>query len=64
MIKLIADELHNKLKRRLKIVNKDIYNNYNQYISHFLTRGGVIEAGVQGDKLTQFSISFMIEPSG
>lgn len=64
MIKLIADELSSKLRFRLKIINKDIYAHYDQYISHFLTRGGIIEAGVQGDKLSSFSISFFIEPSG
>jgi len=46
MIKLIAEELNGKLRNRLKIINKDIYSNYDQYISHFLTRGGVIEAGI------------------
>lgn len=60
MIKLIAQELESKLKNRLKIINKDIYPNYDQYISHFLTRGGVIEAGIATDKQTQFSISFLI----
>ena len=42
MIKLIAGELTTKLKNRLKILNKDIYADYDQFISHFLTRGGVI----------------------
>jgi len=46
MITLIAEELRSKLKSRIKIINKDIYANYEQYISHFLTRGGIIEAGV------------------
>lgn len=64
MIKLIAEELSEKLKNRLKIINKDIYGSYEQYISHFLTRGGVIEAGVDHDQNSQFSISFLIEPSG
>jgi hypothetical protein len=48
MIRLIVEELTNKLKSRLKIVNKDIYINYEEYLSHFLTRGGLIEAGFEG----------------
>ena len=42
MIKLIVEELTSKLRNRLKIINKDVYANYDQYISHFLTRGGVV----------------------
>ena len=44
IIKLIANELKDKLKQRLKILNKQIYPTYNQFMSHFFTRGGVIEA--------------------
>jgi hypothetical protein len=64
IIALIAEELTTKLKSRIKIINKDIYANYEQYISHFLTRGGIIEAAVEADKATQFSISFFIDPAG
>ena len=63
MVQLIADELRNKLKLRLKIVNKHIYSTYEQYISHFLTRGGKLEAGLP-DRSTQFTVSFVIEPNG
>lgn len=46
MIKLIVEELTSKLRHRLKIINKDIYRDYDQFITHFLTRGGIIEAGI------------------
>jgi len=52
MIRVIAEELSSKLKHRLKIINKDIYSNYDQFLSHFLTRGGIVEAGIEGEKLT------------
>lgn len=42
MIGLVAQELTQKLRHRLKIVNKDIYSDYDQFITHFLTRGGVV----------------------
>lgn len=64
MIRLIADELTAKLRHRLKIINKDVYRDYDQFITHFLTRGGIIEAGIDGEKLMQFSISFFIDPCG
>jgi hypothetical protein len=47
MIKLVVEELSQKFKNRLKIINKDIYADYDQFISHFLTRGGVVEAGIE-----------------
>jgi hypothetical protein len=64
MIRLIAEELTSKLRIRLKIISKDIYGDYDQFISHFLTRGGIIQAGIEGEKLAQFSISFFIDPCG
>lgn len=63
-IELIAEELNSKLRHRLKFVNKDIYANYDQFLSHFLTRGGVIEAAIEGERLVPFSVSFFIEPNG
>jgi hypothetical protein len=42
MIAVIADELKSILKIKLKIINKNVYHNYHNYISHFLTRGGII----------------------
>jgi hypothetical protein len=48
----------------LKIVNKDIYSNYKQYITNFFTRGGVIEASFSATESTNFSIGIMIEPTG
>ena len=57
-------ELESKLRLRLKIINKDTYGSYEQYMAHFLTRGGVVEAGVDDEKTTQFSISFVIDPEG
>lgn len=47
MIKLIADELKLKLKVRLKILHKNVYNDYDSYISQFLTRGGVLQACIE-----------------
>ena len=44
MIQLIAGELTLKLKKRLKILRKDIYENYQLFITNFVTRGGIIEA--------------------
>ena len=64
MIRLIAEELTNKLPHRLKIIHKDIYSDYHQFLTHFLTRGGIIQAGMEGDKSTSFSISFFIDPCG
>ncbi len=58
--------MKDKFKQRLKILHKNVYPNYQQYITHFLTRGGVIEAapiGTLGD-IKQMSISFLIEPNG
>lgn len=64
MIALIVQELTSKLQHRLKIVNKDVYSNYKQYITHFFTRGGVIEASFNISDSTNFSIGIMIEPTG
>ena len=36
-----------KLKLRLKIMNKEVYSDYDQYLSHFVTRGGFIQAGIE-----------------
>lgn len=47
MMALISDELQAKLKLRLKILNKSIYPDYNSYISHFLTRGGFLQACIE-----------------
>jgi hypothetical protein len=46
MLRLIASELSSKLRVRLKILNKDVYGDYDQFINHFFTRGGIIQAGV------------------
>ena len=63
MIQLISDELLLKLKKRLKILSKNVYSTYEQFLSHFVTRGGVIEAAPE-NKCTEHSISFFIEPNG
>lgn len=64
MIALIAQELTVKLENRLKIVNKDVYANYKQYITHFFTRGGVVEASYSFGESNSFSIGLLIEPNG
>lgn len=64
MIALIVQELTAKLEHRLKIVNKDVYSNYKQYITHFFTRGGVIEASFNIAESTNFSVGLIIEPNG
>ena len=28
-------------------MNKEVYTDYEQYISHFVTRGGFVQAGVE-----------------
>jgi hypothetical protein len=66
VIQLVADELKEKLKTKLKILHKSIYPTYNQFMTHFLTRGGVIEAApsLSQSDIKEVSVSFLIEPNG
>lgn len=47
IIGLIVDELKAKLRLRLKIIHKSVYPDYNTYISHFYTRGGILQACIE-----------------
>lgn len=47
IISLIAEELKVKLSLRLKILNKSVYPDYNSFLSHFLTRGGFLQACIE-----------------
>jgi len=63
IIKAIAQELQEKIRKKLKVVDKHVYPSYDEYMAHFSTRGGIIEAECNG-KVQQYSVSFLIEPNG
>lgn len=47
LIKVVADEIRIKLRSKLKIMNKNAYKDSEMFLSHFLTRGGIIQAAVE-----------------
>lgn len=55
-----------KLPGRLRMVHKNLFNSYEEYITNFLTAGGIIEASPNYPESQMKNSTFIIdiEPTG